>query len=49
MRGYVERLEEAQYFMPENQEAGYDEVMDGYYEEVDAAKDKAKYEKTEED
>jgi len=49
MRGYVERLEEAQYFMPEGTEAGYDEVMDGYYEEVDATKDRTKYEPEDED
>ena len=44
MRGYVERLEEMQYSNPN---AGYDEVMDSYYEAVDTAKDNAKYEQEE--
>ena len=44
MRGYVEALENAQYSNPS---AGYDEVMDSYYEAVDTAKDNAKYDEKE--
>lgn len=36
MRGYVERLEEMQYSNPY---AGYDEVMDSYYDAIDDAMD----------
>jgi hypothetical protein len=46
MRGYVEALENAQYSNPN---AGYDEVMDSYYEAIDTARDNEKYEETEED
>jgi len=46
MRGYVEALENAQYSNPN---AGYDEVMDSYYEAIDIAKDNAKYEQEEDD
>lgn len=42
MRGYVERLEEAQYSLPDGVEAGYEEVMDSYAEELDNAREKSK-------
>lgn len=46
MRGYVEALENAQYSNPN---AGYDEVMENYYEAIDIARDNAKYEPEEDD
>lgn len=42
MRGYVERLEQAQYSLPEGVEATYEDVMESYREEVDNARDRAK-------
>jgi len=45
MRGYVERLEELAYSMPEGQEPTYEDVMESYREEADAARDAAKEER----
>lgn len=37
MRGYVERMEMLEYFMPEGKYVTHDDVMDSYFDDVDNA------------